>query len=211
MKIYTRTGDDGSTALFGGDRVAKTHPRIEAYGTVDEANAALGLARALLTDSADDARADAMLRRVQDELFVLGGDLASPGQPKYPVPRVEPHHVEGLEEEVDALEADLPPLESFILPGGTPAGAALHVARTVARRAERHTVELAKQEPVSDALLHYLNRLSDYLFVLARWVNHRAGAPETPWQPVDRQARAEERRRLREASAGRAGVETDDA
>jgi cob(I)alamin adenosyltransferase len=211
MKIYTRTGDDGSTALFGGDRVAKTHPRIEAYGTVDEANAALGLARALLTNSADDARADALLRRVQDELFVLGGDLASPGQQKYPVPRIEAQHVEGLEEEVDALEADLPALESFILPGGTPAGAALHVARTVARRAERHTVELAKQEPVSEAALHYLNRLSDYLFVLARWVNHRAGEPETPWQPVDRQARAEERRRLREASGGRDGVETDDA
>lgn len=212
MKIYTRTGDDGSTALFGGERVAKTHPRIEAYGTVDETNAALGLATALLPPEAPyAARAATLLHRLQHELFVLGGDLASPGQPKYPVPRIEARHVDALETDIDAMEEDLPPLEHFILPGGTPAGAALHVARTVARRAERHTVELAKLEPVSDEALRYLNRLSDLLFVLARWVNHAAGAPEEAWRPVDRHARAEERRRQHEAARGRDGVETDDA
>ncbi len=205
MKVYTRTGDDGTTALFGGDRVAKTHPRIETYGTVDEANAAVGLARALLGDSAADARAGALLERVQNELFVLGGDLAAPGEQKYPVPRVDPEHVEGLERDMDALEEDLPPLKFFVLPGGSPAAAALHVARTVVRRAERHAVELAAREEVSEAALHYLNRLSDFLFVLARWVNDQAGAPEPTWQPVDRAARAEERRRVREE-----GTETDD-
>lgn len=186
MKVYTRTGDDGSTALFGGDRVAKTHPRIAAYGTVDEANASLGLARALLGGTPE--RADAILDRVQQEMFVLGGDLASPRETKYPVPRITPEHVEQLEHEIDAMEEDLPPLKHFILPGGSPGGAALHIARTVARRAERYTVELGKQEEVNDHAARYLNRLSDFLFVLARWVNHSVGAPEAKWIPVDRKA-----------------------
>jgi cob(I)alamin adenosyltransferase len=184
MKVYTRTGDDGSTALFGGDRVAKTHPRIAAYGTVDEANASLGLARALLAGTPE--RADAILDRVQQEMFVLGGDLASPRETKYPVPRITAEHVDRLEREIDAMEEDLPPLKHFILPGGSPGGAALHIARTVARRAERHTVELGKQEEVNDHAARYLNRLSDFLFVLARWVNHRVGAPEAKWIPVER-------------------------
>ena len=195
MKVYTRTGDDGSTALFGGDRVAKTHPRIAAYGTVDEANAALGLARALLATTPDaegTERADGLLDRLQQELFVLGGDLASPHQTEYPVPRIAAEHVEALEREIDRLEADLPKLKHFILPGGGPGGAALHVARTVARRAERHTVELGKQEEVNDHAARYLNRLSDFLFVLARWVNHQAEIPEATWVPVDKKRRAEE-------------------
>jgi cob(I)alamin adenosyltransferase len=190
MKVYTRTGDDGTTALFGGDRVAKTHPRIAAYGTVDEANASLGLARALLGGTPE--RADAVLDRIQQELFVLGGDLASPRDTKYPVPRITPEHVEQLEREIDAMEEDLPALKHFILPGGAPGGAALHIARTVARRAERHTVELGAQEEVNDHAARYLNRLSDFLFVLARWVNHRVGAPEAKWVPVDRKGRADE-------------------
>ena len=187
MKVYTRTGDDGTTALFGGDRVAKTHPRIAAYGTVDEANAALGLARALLGDAPGSDRADAILDRIQQELFVLGGDLASPHATKYPVPRVEAQHVDHLERDIDGLEEDLPALKHFILPGGSPGGAALHVARTVARRAERHTVDLGKIEEVNDHAARYLNRLSDFLFVLARWVNHRADVPEAKWVPVDRE------------------------
>ncbi|MEM1118731.1 MAG: cob(I)yrinic acid a,c-diamide adenosyltransferase, partial [Bacteroidota bacterium] len=136
MKVYTRTGDDGTTALFGGARVAKSHPRISAYGTVDEANAALGMARAALAPEADadQARADDLLARLQNELFVLGGDLASPGDVKYPVPRIEAHHVEALEVDIDALTEDLPPLKNFVLPGGTPAAAALHLGRTVTRR-----------------------------------------------------------------------------
>ncbi len=189
MKVYTRTGDDGTTALFGGDRVAKTHPRITAYGTVDEANAALGLVRALGSGAPGFERVDPMLNRIQQELFVLGGDLAAPHETNYPVPRVEAAHVERLEREIDGLEEDLPALKHFVLPGGSPAGAALHVARTVARRAERHTVDLAKLEPVSDHAARYLNRLSDFLFVLARWVNRQAGVAEATWVPVDRTAR----------------------
>ncbi len=191
MKVYTRTGDAGTTALFGGDRVAKTHPRITAYGTVDEANAALGLVRALGVGAPGFDRADALLGRLQQELFVLGGDLAAPAETKYPVPRLEQEHVDRLEREIDALEEDLPALKHFILPSGSPAGAALHVARTVARRAERHTVELAAEEPVSEHAARYLNRLSDLLFVLARWVNRRAGVAEAEWIPVDRKAQTQ--------------------
>jgi len=186
VKIYTRTGDDGSTALFGGDRVGKTHPRIAAYGTVDETNAAVGLARSLLDPTEPFERAAAVLERVQHDLFVLGGDLAAPGEQKYPVPRIDADHVASLEGAIDDFEADLPPLKHFILPSGTPAGAALHVARTVSRRAERLVVELAATESVSSDAIRFLNRLSDFLFVAARWVNHRAGAPETEWKPVDR-------------------------
>ncbi len=185
MKVYTRTGDDGTTALFGGDRVTKTHPRIAAYGTVDEANAALGLARAHLA-GVGAGRADTLLHTIQQDLFVLGGDLASPHETKYPVPRVEDHHIEALERAIDELEEDLPALKHFILPGGSLAGAALHVARTVTRRAERLTVTLAGLEPINEAAPRYLNRLSDLLFVLARWVNHQAGAPEAEWIPVER-------------------------
>ncbi len=191
MNVYTRTGDDGTTGLFGGDRVAKSHPRINAYGTVDEANAAVGLVRALWAGAAGAGqpgaeRADALLDRVQHDLFVLGGDLASPHETAYPVPRVEEHHVAALEREIDALERDLDPLKHFILPGGTAAAAALHVARTVCRRAERLTVEAAALEGVNEAGIRYLNRLSDLLFVLARWANRQAGVPDVEWVPVER-------------------------
>ncbi|MDX1419160.1 MAG: cob(I)yrinic acid a,c-diamide adenosyltransferase [Rubricoccaceae bacterium] len=186
MKVYTRTGDDGTTGLFGGGRVAKSHPRIAAYGTVDETNAAIGMARAAL--AGDTGRADAVLGRVQEELFVLGGDLSAPGETTYPVPRIEPHHVERLERDIDAFTSDLAPLKHFILPGGHPAAAALHLARTVCRRAERHVVETAAIEEVAVEPLHYLNRLSDLLFTLARWVNHATGAGDTEWIPVDREA-----------------------
>lgn len=190
MKVYTRTGDDGTTALFGGGRVAKSHPRIAAYGTVDEANAALGMVRAALPRDADgalagaDRQTDALLTRLQEELFVLGGDLASPGETKYPVPRIESSHIDALEGDIDALTADLPPLKHFVLPGGTAAAAALHLARTVTRRAERLIVETAALEEVSHEALHYLNRLSDLLFTLARWVNRQAGVEEPVWAPV---------------------------
>ena len=186
MKVYTKTGDDGTTALFGGGRVAKSHPRIAAYGTVDEANAALGMARAALPaerSHADD-RVDALLARLQNELFVLGGDLASPGDVAYPVPRIEAEHVAALEDEIDALTTDLPPLKNFVLPGGTPCAAALHLGRTVARRAERLVVETSTLEEVSVEAIHYLNRLSDLLFTLARWVNREAGVQEPVWAPV---------------------------
>ncbi|MEL6613378.1 MAG: cob(I)yrinic acid a,c-diamide adenosyltransferase [Bacteroidota bacterium] len=201
MKVYTRTGDDGTTALFGGERVAKTHPRIDAYGTVDETNACLGLARAHLKSmvslgstiyqgdgfsDADFAHADSLLDRVQHDLFVLGGDLASPHDTKYPVPRMTLDHTAALEAEIDRLDEDLPPLKHFILPGGSAAAAALHVARTTCRRAERLTVDLAHLEPIAEACPRYLNRLSDLLFTLARWVNHRAGIAEPIWAPVER-------------------------
>lgn len=186
MKVYTRTGDDGTTGLFGGDRVAKSHPRIAAYGTVDETNAAVGLARAALVGVASLARADAVLGRVQEELFVLGGDLAAPHATKYPVPRMTPAHVAALEEDVDTFTEDLPPLKHFILPGGHPAAAALHLARTVCRRAERLVVEAAAIEEVALEPLHYLNRLSDLLFTMARWVNHTTGTGDVEWVPVER-------------------------
>ena len=184
MKVYTKTGDDGSTALFGGNRVSKTHPRIAAYGTVDETNSAIGMARAALADAPELAEADALLARVQNELFVLGGDLASPSETTYPVPRIEASHVEGLERDIDTLTKDLPPLKHFVLPGGTRAAAALHLGRTVSRRAERLVVETAGLEEVSLDALHYLNRLSDFLFTLARWVNHASGVDEPVWAPV---------------------------
>ncbi|MCH8030790.1 MAG: cob(I)yrinic acid a,c-diamide adenosyltransferase [Bacteroidetes bacterium] len=188
MKVYTKTGDDGTTALFGGDRVGKNHPRIVAYGTVDETNAAVGMARAVLDDTVWAKRADAILGRIQEELFVLGGDLASPGDVKYPVPRIEAHHVTALETEIDDLETDLPPLKHFILPGGHPAAATLHLARTVCRRAERKAIQAAESEDISAEAIHYLNRLSDFFFVLARWVNHKAGVADTEWVPVTRGA-----------------------
>jgi cob(I)alamin adenosyltransferase len=188
MKVYTRTGDDGTTGLFGGGRVAKSHPRIAAYGTVDETNAAVGMARAALAGVDGVEKADAVLGRIQEDLFVLGGDLAAPGETKYPVPRIEADHVERLERDIDALTEGLPPLKHFILPGGHPAAAALHLARTVCRRAERLVVETAAIEEVAVEPLHYLNRLSDLLFTMARWVNHHTGTGDVEWVPVDRNA-----------------------
>jgi cob(I)alamin adenosyltransferase len=181
-RIYTRTGDAGTTRLASGKPVSKADPRVEAYGAVDEANACVGLAR---THLAADPELDAMLARVQNELFDLGADLATPPRPdeaEGSVLRILDGQVARLEGEIDSLNAQLPPLASFILPGGAPAAAALHLARTVCRRAEREAVRLVEAgEPVSGPALRYLNRLSDFLFVAARWANGR-GEAEVFWK-----------------------------
>jgi cob(I)alamin adenosyltransferase len=181
-KIYTKTGDDGTTGLFGGARVAKDSLRIESYGTVDELNSVLGLARSLGLG----ADHDGLLATIQEQLFVLGADLATPhgAMKNFPLPRVTSVDVVCLERAIDRLEENLPPLKSFILPGGSQAGAALHIGRTVCRRAERAVVMLAHEEPdIGPMPVQYLNRLSDLLFVLARAANHAAAMPEHPWMP----------------------------
>jgi cob(I)alamin adenosyltransferase len=178
VKIYTRTGDAGDTSFFDGTRVRKSEPRVDAYGEVDEMNAFLGLARASCTDPEIDAE----LVRLQQDLFALGAQLADPGgkiAARVTKAALRDDDVTRLEEMIDRFEAELPPLRKFILAGGSPTGAALHVARAVCRRAERRMVAL---EPAVDGVLvRYVNRLSDLLFVLARAVNHRAGAAETEW------------------------------
>ncbi len=182
-RIYTRGGDQGQTSLGDGTRVPKHSARPAAYGTVDEANAVIGLAR--LSAVADGgADADAMLARIQNDLFDLGADLCTPENPdpKYPPLRIVAAQVARLEGEIDALNADLKPLDSFILPGGKPTAAQLHLARTVVRRAEREITALAEAEPVNPEAVRYVNRLSDHLFVLARWVNDR-GAGDVLWVP----------------------------
>ena len=178
-KVYTRTGDDGTTSLGDGGRVPKDSPRIEAYGTVDELNSEIGVA---LADGLDPAVAEP-LRRVQNELFHLGADLCVPeaNKPTRPVPRIEERHVEALEGLMDRLSETLAPLENFVLPGGAPGAARLHVARTVCRRAERLVVALSRVEAVNPDTIRYLNRLSDALFVLARFENARRGAPDVLW------------------------------
>lgn len=179
VRIYTRTGDQGQTALLGGDRVAKDDLRVEAYGTVDELNAVLGLARA----ACGDPSLDAALARIQHELFELGADLADPrGTTRRP--GLGDAHVEALEAEIDRFTAEVPPLRRFVLPGGGELGARLHLARTVARRAERRVVALARAAGVAPAAVRYLNRLSDWFFAAARAANHRAGAPEVTWEPA---------------------------
>jgi ATP:cob(I)alamin adenosyltransferase len=177
MKIYTRTGDNGETGLFGGQRVRKDDLRVQAYGTVDECNAAIGVARA----SGSDPALDAVLAVVQNQLFVLGADLASPDESPH-IPRVTEEMTAFLEAQIDAMEAELTPLKQFILPGGTLMAAHLHLARTVCRRAERVAVTLAAEESVRAEILTYLNRLSDFLFVAARVANARAGLGDVPWQ-----------------------------
>ena len=178
-RIYTRGGDAGQTSLVGGRRVAKHDLRVEAYGTVDEANAVIGLAR-LHTE----AEADAMLGRIQNDLFDLGADLATPDEPepKYPPLRVTAAQVERLEREIDAMNASLAPLNSFVLPGGSAASAYLHHARTVVRRAERLVSALMMTEAVNPEALKYANRLSDHLFVLARHMNGD-GKDDVLWVP----------------------------
>lgn len=182
-RIYTRTGDDGTTSLFGGERVGKGNPRIDAYGTVDETNSVVGLARAHLDGEPGADRLDPVLGDIQEELFVLGADLATPVDAKPMVPRVEETHVERVEERIDDFDADLKPLKKFVLPGGSPAGASLHSARTVCRRAERLAVQAGASAPINDEAVIYLNRLSDLLFVLARWANKQAGMREDTWTP----------------------------
>jgi cob(I)alamin adenosyltransferase len=178
-RIYTKGGDQGKTSLGDGTRVAKHTARVSAYGTVDEANATIGLARQLT-----DGEGDAMLGRIQNDLFDLGADLCRPGHdfddPK--ALRVRESQVLRLEREIDAMNAELQPLTSFVLPGGTAAAAALHLARTVTRRAERLVVELAEAEAVNPAAIRYLNRLSDHLFVMSRWLND-GGSRDVLWVP----------------------------
>lgn len=184
-KIYTRTGDGGTTALGSGTRVPKHHARIAAFGTVDETNAAIGVARLEL--DACEGQVDEMLERIQNDLFDLGADLCVPeaGQDETgEALRIVPSQVERIEKEIDRLNAELEPLRSFVLPGGTRAAAALHVARTVCRRAERLMGELAamKEETVGEAALRYINRLSDFLFVASRTVNDK-GKADRLWTP----------------------------
>lgn len=184
-KIYTRTGDKGTTALGSGERVPKHALRIAAYGTVDETNASIGMVRVHLGDA--EPKLDAMLVRIQNDLFDLGADLCVPDRGEkleYEPLRVTDAQVKRLEQEIDEMNAELKPLRSFVLPGGTPAAAALHMARTISRRAERLMVELAADasEPVGAAALKYINRLSDYLFVASRFVNHHATG-DVLWVP----------------------------
>jgi cob(I)alamin adenosyltransferase len=179
VKIYTKTGDEGDTSLFDNTRVRKSDARVDAYGEVDELNACLGLVRA----AGVDAEIAAAIESLQKDLFALGARLADPSvkiASRVVKAAITGADVERLEQTIDRLEANVPPLRRFILPGGSPAGAALHLARTVCRRAERRVVALRADE-VEPILVVYLNRLSDLLFVMARAVNHRSGAPETEW------------------------------
>lgn len=180
MKIYTKTGDDGETGLFGGPRVSKDSPRIEAYGTVDELNSVLGVVRAQL--AAGDV--DALLCQIQNDLFALGAQLATPDPAAHQTALVGARQIAALESAIDRYEEQLEPLKQFVLPGGTPAAANLHLARTVCRRAERRVVTLVREssEPIAAEVVVYLNRLSDLLFVLARAVNRTAGRADVPWQ-----------------------------
>jgi len=185
MKIYTRTGDAGETSLRWGTRTSKDALRVEAYGTVDEANAFVGMAVSQLSPGPAD-HVKSMLVRIMRELFDVGADLAvPPNKEKGEMPKVSHTFIDALEAEIDALEKNLEPLRTFILPGGTPAAAALHTARTVVRRAERRVVTLMQGEPVDPILLRYLNRLSDFLFVAARAVNHAEGTEDikVEWKP----------------------------
>jgi cob(I)alamin adenosyltransferase len=181
LKIYTRTGDEGDTALFGGGRVAKDHPRVEAYGDVDELNAALGLARSIEMMP----RIDEVLVPVQRDLFAIGALLATPDHDKMrqqlEKARIDDERIAELERAIDDCDQELEPLRSFILPGGTPKSAALHVARTICRRAERRVVSLAHETELPTLVVQYMNRLSDLLFMLARVANRRAGAGEVTW------------------------------
>lgn len=179
MKIYTKTGDDGSTGLFGGGRVRKSDARIECYGTVDELNAALGLARVAASGSIGEA-----IARVQHELFIVGAHLATPedSPSTRSLPPLEDAIIGRLEMEIDSAEGELEPLRNFILPGGSELAGRLHFARTVCRRAERVLVEFGMDRPISATMVTYMNRLSDWLFVMARLANRRAGIADISWE-----------------------------
>jgi len=187
MKIYTKTGDQGTTALFGGTRVPKHHIRIQSYGTVDELNSWIGLLR----DQQIENRHREFLLVIQDKLFTAGSMLATETEAsgekgrkvRIEIPQVTPEDVTALEDEMDRLDADLPPMTNFILPGGHPTVSYCHIARTVCRRAERMTTLLNEQSPISEILLIYLNRLSDYLFILARKLSSELQADEIKWIP----------------------------
>jgi cob(I)alamin adenosyltransferase len=181
MKIYTKTGDKGETGLFGGGRVPKDDPRVAAYGDVDELNSTIGVARAALPGAAFDA----LLEQIQRDLFAIGGHLATPDPEKVRAAlakaELSNERVRVMEDTIDAADTELPPLRAFVLPGGTPGAAALHVARTVCRRAERSVIGLARTAEVPGLFIVYLNRLSDLLFTLARLANHREGRHDVTW------------------------------
>jgi cob(I)alamin adenosyltransferase len=182
MKIYTKTGDKGTTSLIGGTKVSKAHLRIEAYGTVDELNSYLGLCKDLLTDTASKA----ILQEVQDRLFTIGAALACDPEKetKMKIPDLKEKDILLLEKEIDRMDETLPPMKSFILPGGHPTVSHIHIGRCICRRAERCCVRLeAEHHQVESNIIKYLNRLSDYLFVLARYATHQLKVEEIPWKP----------------------------
>lgn len=180
MKIYTKTGDQGTTSLFGGKRVSKAELRIDTYGTVDELNSFLGVVR----DQEVNQKRKTVLVEIQDRLFTMGAMLATePGESNVKIPSLREEDVQFLEREIDTMEETLPPMRSFVLPGGHQSVSFCHVARTVCRRVERLTISLNSVEPVDPLIIKYLNRLSDYLFVLSRKMSAELGAEETPWKP----------------------------
>ncbi len=179
FKIYTKTGDKGETSLFGGKRLPKYHIRIEAYGTVDELNSHIGLVR----DSIQDGHQKKLLKDIQDRLFAIGSSLASDPDKNMITPDIKESDIEILEQAMDEMDAELPALKNFILPGGHPVVSYCHIARCVCRRAERNTVALAVNEAVEQLVIQYLNRLSDYLFILGRKIAQDLGAEEVVWNP----------------------------
>lgn len=180
MKIYTKTGDKGQTSLIGGTRVAKDHIRIEAYGTVDELNSWMGVIR----DSVEDINTKRLIIEVQDKLFTIGSHLASdPEKSKMKLPEISDEHVSVLEKEMDAIDAVVPPMKNFVLPGGHLSVSYCHVARCVCRRAERCVIHLSGEAKVDEIIIRYLNRLSDYLFMLSRKLTMDLGVEEIPWRP----------------------------
>ncbi|MEM6926504.1 MAG: cob(I)yrinic acid a,c-diamide adenosyltransferase [Myxococcota bacterium] len=191
-KVYTRTGDGGTTRLVGGAEVSKDDPRIEAYGTVDELNSVLGVVRSFLPDEPWGARLDAVLGDVQDDLFNVGTELATPTDARWEgMYRLGGPEVDRLETTIDELNEVLPPLSEFVLPGGGRVGAFLHQARTVCRRSERRALALVQEQPdLADSSLRYLNRLSDLLFVAARWAAHQSGQAEVTWRNPANRARS---------------------
>jgi cob(I)alamin adenosyltransferase len=180
MKIYTKTGDKGQTSLIGGTRVPKNHIRIEAYGTVDELNSWIGLLRDTITDT----KVNSLLIEIQDRLFTIGSILATdPEKSKMKLPELHNDDIVKLEQEIDAIDKVVPPMKSFVLPGGHPVVSHCHIARCICRRAERCTIHLTEEFPVEEIVIQYLNRLSDYLFMLSRKLSHDLGAEEIPWKP----------------------------
>ncbi len=179
LKIYTRTGDQGITVLFGAGKVSKTNVRVQAYGEVDELNAVVGVVRS----SGPPEPLPEQLRVISEWLFTLGADLATPRSASLTVARILPQYTQQLEQWIDQFEEQLPPLKHFILPGGLPSAAYLHLARTVCRRAERSIVALAEREDIGSDVLPFINRLSDFFFVAARWANYQGGVPDELWQP----------------------------
>lgn len=180
MKIYTKRGDRGETSLIGGTKVLKSSPRIEAYGTVDELNSFMGLTR----DNMEDNRMKDVLKGIQDRLFVIGSNLAmDPQKARMDVPDIQEHDIALLEEEMDKMDEQLPEMRNFVLPGGHPANSICHITRCVCRRAERLTVELSQTDHVQPVIITYLNRLSDFLFVLSRKISQDNKAEEIPWRP----------------------------